>query len=160
MFIVAILVTIAGTFVPLSPQMAQQLSDELNQTVGSLNQTGGLTQFIFGNNFMICLLMFIPVVGPLFGLFVLFSTGTVLSAVSATQGFPAILAFIALMITPIFWLEFSSYSIAMAESIWLIRRITQRQFWRELKNAGLLVTLCAALLLIGAVIETALLALT
>jgi hypothetical protein len=158
-FVLATLVTIAGTLVPLSAQEAQAISDNLQETVNTLSETGGLTQFIFGNNFMICLLMFIPVIGPLFGFFVLFNTGTVIGGIAATQGVPGVLAFLALVLTPVFWLEFIAYSIAITQSFWLIRRIMRRRIWLELKTTGLLVTICAVLLLIGAIVETALLAL-
>jgi hypothetical protein len=52
-----------------------------------------------------------------------------------------------------FVLEYVSYSIAISESIWLFRRLTQRR-WRELKNTGILIGLCALLLTIGALVET------
>jgi hypothetical protein len=53
----------------------------------------------------------------------------------------------------VFWLEFVTYSIAITESIWLVRRIMQRR-WLELKNTGITIGICAALLIIGAIVET------
>jgi len=96
--------------------------------------------------------MFIPVFGAAFGLFVLFNTGLALGAIATTGGYPVWLGLASLAITPIFWLEFAAYSIAMAESIWLFRRLTQRR-WRELKWTGIFIGICAALLIIGAVVE-------
>jgi hypothetical protein len=43
----------------------------------------------------------------------------------------------------------------MTESIWLFRRILQGRGKHEFKNACLFIALCAVLLLLGAIIETA-----
>lgn len=153
--IVALLITIVGSFVPTDPQQAIQISNDLNQTVTSLSQNGALTQYIFGNNFIICLIMFIPVAGPLLGFYILFNTGSVIGAISAAEGISPIVA-LALTFIPIGLIEFTAYSAAMAESVWLFRRLLQGQRLRELKNAGVLVMICAVLLVLGAIIETAL----
>jgi hypothetical protein len=152
-FVLAVVVTLIGTLVPLSAQDAQTISNELNQTLTTYRgDFAGLAGFIFLNNFSICLLMFVPVVGTVLGLFILFSTGTALGAISMVQGIPVALEFALLAITPIFWLEFIAYSIGINESIWLFRRLMQKR-WRELKWAGLFIAICAGLLAIGAVVE-------
>jgi hypothetical protein len=115
-----------------------------------------MTQFIFGNNFIIALIMFVPVLGPIVGFYALFNTGVVVSAIATAEGYPVFLVFFSLVLTPVFWLEFAAYSIAISESIWLFRRITQGRGWRELKNACIFVSICAILLLLSAVVETAL----
>jgi hypothetical protein len=61
-----------------------------------------------------------------------------------------------LFLTPVAWLEFASYSVAMSESAWLFRRILQGRTRHEFKNACLFIAICAILLLSGAIIETAL----
>ncbi len=157
-FVFAVIVTVVGSLVPVDAQEASQISDELNQTVTSLSEDGVLAQFIFGNNFIICLLMFIPVLGPLFGFYALFNTGMVVSAIATAEGYPTALVLVSLFVTPVFWLEFAAYSIAIAESVWLFRRILQGRSrgWRELKTAGFLVSVCAVVLLVGAVVEVAL----
>ncbi|MCW4045912.1 MAG: stage II sporulation protein M [Candidatus Bathyarchaeota archaeon] len=155
--VVALVVTVAGSFMPIDAQRAEQINDELNQTVDSLSANGALMQYIFGNNFFICLLMFVPVVGPLLGCYALFNTGTVVGAIAVAEGYPLIIAFVALFLTPVAWLEFAAYSVSMGESVWLFRRILQGRFKHEFRNACFFVTVCAVLLLVGAVIETALL---
>ncbi len=96
--------------------------------------------------------MFVPVLGFAAGMFILFDTGLALSAIAFTQGYPAYLAILSLVITPVFWLEFAAYSIAMAESIWLFRRLLQRR-WRELKWTAIFIGVCAGLLALGAIVE-------
>jgi hypothetical protein len=139
---------------PMNSQEANQINNELNQTMNSLSENGALMQYIFGNNFFICLLMFIPIIGPLLGCYILFNTGTVIGAISAAEGIPAIVALAATFI-PIGLIEFTAYSAAMTESIWLFRRILQGRGKHEFKNACLFIALCAVLLLLGAIIETA-----
>jgi hypothetical protein len=148
MFVIAVLVTVAGTFVQLSPADAQAIDKQLNDTRNSPN----LPSAIFINNFGICLLMFVPIIGTAAGLFIMFSTGVAIGAEASVMGFPTLLVFVALFLTPIFWLEFISYSIGLTQSVWLFRRLWQRR-WRELKWTGIFIGICAGLLAIGAVVE-------
>ena len=152
-FAVAFILTVIGSLVPVSHQMAQQTSNELNQTVNQHRANGTLTEYIFVNNFSICLVMFIPIIGPILGFIVLFDTGYAISAIAQVQGVPSLLLIFAELLTPVFWIEFIAYSIAISESIWLIRRLLQKRAW-ELKNTAILIGGCAGLLALGAVVET------
>jgi hypothetical protein len=111
--------------------------------------------------------MFIPFVGAALGLFILFDTGIALGAIAYTQGYPVWLALGSLIVTPIFWLEFAAYSVAMAESIWLLRRIIQAiqlssngygltakaVLKHEGKWLGIFIGISAGLLIVGAIVE-------
>jgi len=156
--IVAVVITVIGSLMPVDAQEAEQINSNLNETVTTLKENGALMQYIFGNNLFICLLMFIPVVGPLLGCYVLFNTGTVIGAIAAAEGYPLILAFVALFLTPVAWLEFAAYSVSMSESVWLFRRILQGRGKREFRNTCLFITICAVLLIVGAVVETMIIA--
>ena len=125
--VLALLVTALGMLVPISQQEAELINNNLNQTVSSLTQGGGTVQFIFGNNFMICLFMFIPIIGPSLGFYALFNTGIIINAITIAQGLPWGFGFIALLFTPVLWIEYAAYSTAISESIWLFRRILQKQ---------------------------------
>jgi hypothetical protein len=157
-FIIAIIITGIGSLMPTDPQQARDISDNLNQTVNTMKQDDTLLPYIFGNNFMICLLMFIPVIGPLLGFYILFNTGTVIGAVSIAEGIHPIIA-LAVTLIPIGLIEFTAYSTAMTESIWLFRRITQKRGIHELKNTCVFISIAAVLLFLGAVIETILISL-
>jgi uncharacterized membrane protein SpoIIM required for sporulation len=154
--IVAVVVTGIGSLMPIASQDAEQISSELNQTVTTLKDQGLLAPYIFGNNLLICLVMFVPVIGPVLGLFIMFNTGTVVGAIAVSSGFSPLLALILIFITPVGWLEFAAYSTAMAESVWLFRRLFQRRFLRELRNMTIFVTISVVLLAVGAIVETAL----
>ena len=81
------------------------------------------------------------------------------SAIATNGGYPSILAFVALFLTPVAWIEYAAYSTAMAESIWLFRRLMQRLGLRELRNTAIFISICAVLLVVGAIVETALISL-
>ena len=149
-FLLSIVLTTAGTLTPLTQSQAQDYRKELEQVRQNVT-----VQNIFGNNFMICLVMFVPIVGPVFGLYVLYNTGVFIAADAMTSSapYPAPLGFFLLFIFPFTWLEFISYSTAFAESVWLIRRIFQHRGRKELVNACVLIAICAAMLLLAAVIE-------
>ncbi len=151
-FIVAFIVTIIGSYIPLSSNDALTLSNQVNATLNQNKATNTLTQYIFINNFSICMLMFIPIAGAALGMFILFDTGVALNAISITHGYPVWLGIASLTVTPVFWLEFLSYSIAMASSIWLFRRLIQQR-WAELKWTAVFIGTCAGLLAIGAIVE-------
>jgi hypothetical protein len=164
MLALSITATILGTLVQLSAQDAKQLSDSTNGIITDNPTYLSLVGAILLNNFKICLVMFIPILGAVFGLFVLFSTGVGIRAILDTQSASgasaaistispttAILALVFVGLT--FVLEYVSYSIGIAESIWLYRRLTQRR-WRELKNTGILIGIVAALLITGALVES------
>ena len=164
MLALSITATILGTLVQLSAQDAKQLSDSTNGIITDNPTYPSLVGAILLNNFKICLVMFIPILGAVFGLFVLFSTGVGIRAILDTQSASgastaistispttAILALVFVGLT--FVLEYVSYAIGIAESIWLYRRLTQRR-WRELKNTGILIGIVAALLITGALVES------
>ena len=150
--VLAIVITFAGTLWPLDSETANYLADEVEKTMIENDSFSSLTVAIFTNNFKICLLMFIPVGGILYGAFALFSTGVAINALSIVQGVPSSLMLLTLMIGPIFWIEFIAYAMGMTESAWLFRRLIQGR-WRELKRAALLIGITAGLLAIGAIVE-------
>jgi len=151
-FILSIVVTFAGTLMPLSADEAAILSDEVNRTLEENTDLASLSVAIFVNNFRLCLPMFIPVFGALFGMFVLFSTGIGIGALSMVQNMSPISTLLLLMVTPIFWIEYASYSLGMSESIWMFRRLSQKR-WGHLKWTALFIGVTAVLLAVGAVVE-------
>jgi hypothetical protein len=164
--ILSIVATLVGMLVPLSPQEAQVVFDQLNQTITENTAQGTFVPAIFVNNFSLCLLMFIPLAGLAIGLFILFSTGMAIRAIfdiqmasglsgTASAEIQASTAIFALvLIGAVFLLEYVSYAIGMTESVWLFRRILQKQWKGELKYFAIFVGVVALLLIIGAIVET------
>lgn len=152
-FLAALLMTSVGTLTPLSAAEANTISKELDELRGNIS-----VQYVFGNNFMICLVMFVPIVGPIFGFWVLYNTGVVISAEvisSPVQGVSPLLLLFTLFVFPFTWMEFVSYSTGLAESVWLMRLALQGFGKREVKNAAVLVAIVAVILLLAAIVEVA-----
>jgi len=153
-FIISVVVTIAGTLIPLSAAEAEEINESMNQTRNTLNNMQLLNQvtFIFGNNFFICLLAFIPIAGIFLELYVLFNTGIAIAGLSYGIAHPS-LVFLNLLVLPFGWLEFLAYSIGISEGVWLFWRIIKHRGRRELVYASMFITICAVLLLAAAFIE-------
>lgn len=155
-FAVIVVITGLAMLTPMDNKEAADLNNQVNQTVQSLQEHDTLLQDIYGNNFFLTMLMFIPFIGPFIGSFIFYNTGVVLEAEAIAQGYSPSLVFVSLFINPIFWLEFTAYSIAIASSIWLSARLLQKGFTHEITNTAKFMSVCAVILLIGAVVETAL----
>ena len=151
-FVLAAIVTFVTSYIPISQSNANSLAGSMNSTVNMHKSNGTLTEYFFLNNFGICLALFIPIIGPVFGFIILGDTGYALGAISKVQGYPPWVAMLSELLLPIFWLEFIAYSTAIAESIWLTRRLFQGR-WMELKNTAILIVICAAILIVSAFIE-------
>lgn len=152
-FVVAFALTVIGSLVPISHQAATQLVTPLNQTAQQNKNAGTLPKYIFLNNIQLCLILFIPVIGPIYGVASFVYSGYIVGATGLLQGIPPIFYILVLPIFPFFWLEFISYSLALSESVWLLRRLLQKRY-RELKYTLILIGVCAGLLALGAVIES------
>ncbi len=164
-FIFILIALAVGFATPVSPEFAQEVYGQLNQTVTEGKSTGTLVQSIFLNNFLLCLAMFIPLAGFAIGLFIMFSTGLAFRAALEVQlasglsgasppEFQASTAILALILVGLtFVCEFVAYTVGMTESIWLFQRIRQQR-WRELKLTAILIGFVTLLLIVGALVET------
>ncbi|MGB9853454.1 MAG: stage II sporulation protein M [Candidatus Bathyarchaeales archaeon] len=154
-FLLSFIVTIAGVLTPLSTKEAEEINKEMEQMQESVSNAGAFrgTAFIFGNNFMLCLLFFIPIAGPFFGCYVLYSTGVVIAAQSISASIHPVLTLLLLFIFPFTWLEFLAYSAAFSQSVWLTWRIIQHKARREFVNTCIMISICAIMLLAAAIVE-------
>ena len=154
-FLISTLVTCIGVMTPLSKQDA----DQINQEVVNMRNSATV-QSILGQNLLVCLAMFIPIFGPVIGFYALYNSGVAIEAQVLTEprlsGIPPILALLTEFLLPVIWLEFIAYSTAFAESFWLLRRAMQGLFKKEIKNTAILIAISTLLLVVGAIIETAL----
>jgi uncharacterized membrane protein SpoIIM required for sporulation len=158
--LLSLTVTVAGVLTPLSTEEQETLNRELDQIQEGIKEMDLLhsTMAIFTNNFLICLIMFVPIVGQFFGLYVLYNTGLVIAAVSLHRGYHPLPAFLSVFILPFGWMEFVSYSIALSESSWLLWSIVHRRGRKELMYLAIMIGVCGLILLGAAFIEAALIA--
>lgn len=154
-FLLAVIVSVIGALAPLSSAEVASENNAANEKRNEVQSMDLLhrTASIFQNNFEICLLMFIPVVGVILGSLILFNTGSFVAAESITHNFPPVLAMLLLFIFPDTWLEMIAYSTAFSESFWFIRRGLQGKLLREIVNLGKLVLIAAVLLAAAAFLE-------
>jgi hypothetical protein len=147
--------TLAGVLTPLQSGEINTRNNELKQLQTNVRNMDVLhrSASIFQNNMLICLVSFIPVVGPIFGYYALYNTGVYIAAESLANNASPILVILILFVFPFTWLEFLAYSTALSESFLLIWRTIKGRGTKELVNAGILILICAALLALGAVIE-------
>ena len=159
-FFLATLVTTVGVLTPLSPEDTNALNSELEKIQQETKNMDvwQSTAFIFTNNFRICLLLFVPIAGPAIGFYAFYNTGLVIGAQSSVMHMPALTVFVALFVFPHTWMEFIAYSMALAQSVWLIRRIIQRKAKNELVKTCIFIAVCAAILLAAALAEAYLIA--
>ncbi len=150
LFGVALLVTVVGVlFFKIDVSEAERMWGELQEEFDRFNDP----RFIFGNNLLHTLIMFVPFIGPFWGGFVLFNTGTIIAVFGIAEGVPPILAFLVLFLTPVFWLEFGVYSVAMAQSVIWSLQILRRRGKEEAVRTCILVAICASILLLSAIVE-------
>lgn len=155
-FAVMVILTVLATLTPMTEQQAIKTNNDINQTAETMKSNDSLLQYIFGNNFMITMLIFVPFAGPIFGFLVLYNTGVALEAEARAMNAPPALLLFVQFLLPIIWLEFAAYSTAFAGSIWLSARILQKKAKHELVNTTKFISVCAVILLVSAIIEAAL----
>jgi len=159
-FLLSIVITVAGVLTPLTLEDSKAISDELKQVQDNLKgmNVWQSTVYIFANNFRICLLIFVPIAGPLIGSYILYNTGLVIGAESRVMNMPGLIVFVALFLLPHAWLEFAAYSMAFAASVWLTWKVIRRQAKRELLQTCKYIAICALLLFAAGFIEAYLIA--
>jgi uncharacterized membrane protein SpoIIM required for sporulation len=134
--------------------MPQSEAISLYQQISSISPT---TLGIYENNIKVALIEFVPGFGPIYGVLSAYDTGLIVSATgqipNATTTGPE--SFVILLLTPIFWMEFSCYALAVEESISIIVSLVKKDFlkeeWKWLFGSLLFV---AAVLLISARLES------
>jgi len=135
-----------------SPEEAEQIAKEVE------NLTATATWIdIFLNNFLLTLITFTPIFGIIFAVYVQFNTGYAFGALAQNYNWNNLQLTLTVLVTPVGILEYSAYILALAESIILIYSIYKKELKKRLVNhTWKTLTTVALLLLIGAVIETAL----
>jgi hypothetical protein len=137
-----------------SIQLSQSDAQSLSQGVEGINAT---VVGIFENNVQIALLEFVPGFGPAYGAYSSYDTGLALSALAqynSTVGVSGFVLFLVLLLTPIFWIEFTCYSLAVEESLAVLISFKNRDFRsREWKWLVCSILFVVATLLVSARLE-------
>jgi len=145
--------TILGTLARVNLTEALRIERDVENLRTAIRVVG--VQVIFGNNFMYTMIMFVPVIGPGWGFFILYNTGRVIAAIAAINRVNPIFLLSLLFLQMHAWMEYVSYSLAISESLILTYSIIKRSFKNELKNMSVILTICSIILLLAAIIEFA-----
>lgn len=129
-----------------------QLIDELTETFSSV------TPFtIARNNLTIGVLLFIPVVGLGLLTIVSYNTGVALAALATIEEVPVLTLFLALLSSPVTWIEAIDYSIAAAQGVMCLLGLLSKRLWAELRNLLMVVLVVSMLMVLGALWEASIL---
>lgn len=151
---VSLIATLIGTMAPVATSEAEETYGEFEEALKHISTT----PYIFGNNFMHCLIMFAPAAGPAYGLFIMYATGVTLKMFAVAKGADVFTAFLGIFLFPFAWMEYAAYALAMSQSVWLLRNLLKRRARQELVRTCVWITVCAIILLSAAVMEAWLLA--
>ena len=143
-----IIVIAIGASTPLSTSEGEDVLENFESSLPDISTTP-----IFINNFLISVIMFIPVFGPTIGTIILHTTGVVIAAAGMSANTPGILLLLGLLIFPFAWLEFISYSIAITQSIFLVIGLLRSRFKNELFRTVFLILTVFVMLFVAAFIE-------
>jgi uncharacterized membrane protein SpoIIM required for sporulation len=155
-FVVLVVISTLSTLTPMSQQDATKTYSDLNSTVTTLRDNDVLWPYIFGNNLIVALMLFVPFIGPVLGFYEAYMAGLAYAAGGIANNVNPVAVWLMVFLTPIPWLEYTAYSIAIAGSLWLSVRILQHGAKHELGNTAKFVAVCAIVLVVSAYIEAAL----
>jgi hypothetical protein len=153
-YILCISITLIGASARIERREADEIMKEMNKLENTIKSAG--VQIIFGNNFIHALIMFIPAVGPCWGAYILYNTGRVFAAYSLIYNVDPTVLFLTIFIYPFAWMEYLAYTLAMSESLWVVYAALKRNFKNEIIIASVIIAICSVILLLAALIETAL----
>lgn len=154
-FALLLMSTFAGTLFPVGPEEAKRFQEDIAQRFTGMG-FAGVFGFIFLNNFAALLLMHVPLLGLLFGIYVTFSTGTFLGGLSALSGVNPALALVTTFVLPHAIPEFFAYSLAFVESYICAKLVWRRRFREAARDELTSMISSGAILAAAAAIEAAL----
>jgi uncharacterized membrane protein SpoIIM required for sporulation len=139
-----------GTQTKLDYSSSIKLKEEFMRKIQDLNYIG-----IFTNNLAISIIMFIPGIGILFGLFSGYSTGTVFSAIAQTsQSTASQISPLFILLTPFGIMEIFSYGLAISRSsLLLLSLIKKENVLKQFKYTLIEVIIVTLILFFAALIE-------
>jgi hypothetical protein len=138
-----------GANIQLDQSSAQRLKEAFLHKISGLNYVG-----IFTNNLIITLIMFLPGIGALFGIFSGYSTGTIFSAITHDFVSPGYISPLVILLTPFGIMEVFCYGLAISRSfILLFSLIKKENLTRQLKSILIEIGIILIILFLAAIIE-------
>ncbi len=134
-------------------EVANQILTEVQTMAGKV------TWFlIFTNNVSLTLPAFIPLIGAVWMSYVQFNTGWHLGAIAKVYNINYLVATSIVLTSIVGLIEYSAYTIALGESLFLVYAATQGEFQRRvIQHSWLSITVVVSLLFLGGIVEAFLL---
>ena len=155
-FTIVFVALLALAMIGASSHLSSGDAESIIERVKAIMPTEPTPYFIFMNNERIALVMLIPILGLILGGFAIYNTGVIFAASGVLKGASGIDLLLNTAAYPFFWLEFLAYAAAMTQCIYLTTGIFRKRIRSELKPTLYTIVSSAALLLLGAWIEAAL----
>ena len=141
-----------GANIQLDQSSAQRLKEAFLHKISGLNYIG-----IFTNNLIITLIMFLPGIGALFGIFSGYSTGTIFSAIThdlVSPNYANYVSPLVIMLTPFGIMEVFCYGLAISRSFILLFSLVKKEnLIKQLKSILMEIGIILIILFLAAIIE-------
>ena len=138
-----------GTNIQLDQSSAQRLKEAFLHKISGLNYIG-----IFINNLIITLIMFLPGIGALFGIFSGYSTGTIFSAITHDLISHSYISPLVILLTPFGIMEVLCYGLAISRSFILLFSLVKKDnLTKQLKSILIEIGIILIILFLAAIIE-------
>ncbi len=138
-----------GANVQLDQSSALRLKEAFLHKINGLNYIG-----IFANNLSITLIMFLPAIGVLFGVFSAYSTGNVFSAITQSSVTMSHASPLVILLTPFGIMEVFCYGLAISRSFMLLLSLVKKEsLTKQLKSILIEIVIILVILFFAAVIE-------
>ena len=131
-------------------------SNEINNILNQVNQIIPKdinVISIFLNNFIIALIMIIPIIGLLFAITTIYQTGMVFAAAASIENLSGTLLYVVTALTPFFWLEFITYAANITQGIFIFLALLKKQLTNEITRTIIIITISFSFLFMGSIIE-------
>jgi hypothetical protein len=108
---------------------------------------------IFLNNCGIALVMLVPILGAPFAMYVGYSSGLVIAALSQTKNVDPVTLLTLTVLNPIGAMEFIAYAISITQGLLIVYAIYRKHLRDEVRNAAITILVVSAILLVEAFLE-------
>lgn len=138
-----------GSLTEMTVSEAERRMSELNEFLRGRTTPLG----IFSNNFVISLIMLIPLLGPVLGGYIVYNTGTFLAAIAISTNTDVGFLLILPLLSVYGFLEFVGYGAMASESMLLLYAGVRKRLREEVRTLPIIIGVAAAVLGLAALIE-------
>ncbi|MBO3804347.1 MAG: stage II sporulation protein M [Candidatus Brockarchaeota archaeon] len=148
-FLALVLAFYVGATTKMNEAEALSLEQFWEEVLGTIDSPIN----IFLNNCGIALAMLIPILGAPFAMYVGYSSGLVIAALSQTRNADPVLLLALTVLNPIGVMEFVAYAISITQGLLIVYAAYRKHLTDEARNAAITVLIVSAILFAEAILE-------